>query len=55
MKKLIDIDDEDFSFLVDLKKNKGTSIEAFIRLAIQEKIFQTKQEIKLIENGTLHR
>jgi len=53
MKKNIDIDDEDFAWLKEYKRTHGVTSEAFIRSAIKEKIFQTQQELKLRENGTL--
>jgi hypothetical protein len=55
VKKVIDFPDDDLLWLKEYKKTHSVSAEDFIRKATQEKIFQTKQELKLIENGTLPR
>lgn len=50
MKKIIDINDEDMTFLADYKKSHGVSTSSFIDMAIRKEIIRVKQEIKLQEH-----
>lgn len=50
MKKVIEINADDATFLSDYKQSHGVLPTAFIDMAIREKIVKTKQEIKLIND-----